>query len=136
LSGSFNELYEKVMEHDRKAKKGKWMALSEDSLDKDPKMKYKARGKAQPGTLDQARFFFQMLFLWGSMDPQDRDLMLVSAHCIRNIEGKMDAFAVEPDVMYDDDGGGWPIYMAPGKGGEDLDLFQDLTGGKNEPSNT
>jgi len=134
MSLGFGELWEKVMLHDRKAKKGKWMALSEDSLEKDPKMKYKARGMKQPGTLDQARFFFQMLFLWAAMDPQDRDLMLISAHCIRNIEGKMDAFAVEPDVMYDDEPGSWPIYMSPPKGdqGMGFDLWEDLGGSKDE----
>ena len=140
LSGGlgFTDLLERVMQTERKAKKGKYMVLSEDSLEKDPKMKYKARGKIQPGTLDQARFFFQVLFLWAAMDPQDRGLMLVAAHCIRNIEGKMDAFAVEPDVLYDDEPGSWPIYMAPGKGSQDpgFDLFEDLTGGKNEPKSS
>jgi len=130
---SFGELYEQLMLRDRKAKKGKWMALSQDSLEKDPKMKYKARGKPQPGALGQGRFFFQVLFLWAAMDPQDRDLMLMSAHCIRTIEGNMDAFAVEPDVMYDDDAGHWPIYMAAGKQDDPFDIFQDLTGGKDEP---
>ena len=129
---SFNEAWEKLLLYDRKVKKGKWMALSSDSLEKDPKMKYKARGKPQPGSLDQARFFFQVLFLWAAMDPQDRDLMLLAAHCVRSIEGKMDAFAVEPDVMYDDDQGSWPIYMSARKEqGLGVDMWQDL-GGKDE----
>lgn len=134
MSVGFGDLLERVMLHERKAKKAKYQVLSKDSLEKDPKMKYKARGKPQPGVLDEARFFFQVLYVWASMDPQDRDLMLVAAHFIRNIEGKMDAFAVEPDVMYDDEPGSWPIYYGQSKGGQEqgLDLWQDLSGEESE----
>lgn len=130
---SFNELWQKVMEQERKIKKGKWMSTSADSLTKDPKMKYKAHGKAQPGSLSGARLFFQVLYMWAAMDPQDRELMMMAAHFLYHVEGVMDAFDVTADVLYDEtEGYGYPLLIQPVDPGSDgpdpFDLKEIETG--------
>jgi len=118
------DIVKRFMEEQRKKQKGKYMAVSDESKEMDPKTAYK---REQPGDLESSRFWFQCLLIYAACDPQDRGLMLLAAHAITYIESRMDKWGVKPDILYDETEGEWPIYMRPRTGAMGGGDFTDTT---------